>query len=149
MADAGDFLDMLESFDVDKIVNDVLNESTETMANLNAAQLAQGLRADSTEIQPPYADRTVFEKQHNKSGLAAVTDHVTTYDTGSHYRKLYAEVQGDELEYGSRDEKSAKLQKKYGKLYGLTTDSKEELAEQVTRPAFQKRVEEATGLKFT
>lgn len=149
MAYAGDILNTISSLDLETIVDDTLKENTEHIADLNASQLAKGLRADDSEISPPYADATVFEKER-KSGLAGVTDHVTLYDTGDHYREMYAAVVGRAVEYGSKDEKSEKLQKKYGnKIYGLSTDSKEELEVQYTRPTFQRKVEEQTGLKFS
>lgn len=149
MAYAGDILDTIAGINLVEIIHETLIENTGTMADLNAAQLAQGLNSDNTAIEPPYKDVTVFEKQQ-KSGLAGVTDHVTLYNEGDHYREMYAEVDGDDaFELGSKDAKSDKLQKKYGKkIYGLTDDSKEILKDDFTLPAFQKKVEAKTGLKF-
>ena len=151
MAYAGEILDALKSLDLEAIARESLEENAEVMADLNAEQLARGLRADGSEILPLYKPLTIEIKQ-TKSGLAAVTDHVTLFDTGSHYRELYAEVQGDEIEYGSRDEKSAKLQKKYstskGPIYGLTTDSKDELMNGPVAKSWRNKIESLTGLKF-
>jgi hypothetical protein len=65
---------------------------------------------------------------------------------------LYAKVMGRELEFGSKDEKSEKLEKKYatakGALYGLTEDSRDELVESHLRPEWMKDISGKTGLKF-
>lgn len=150
MAYAGEIEDNLKTLDLAAIANKTLVDNQKVMADLNAVQLSQGLRADGKDIVPSYKALTVELKQ-NKPGLAGVTDRVTLFDEGDHYRELYAEVQGQEIEYGSRDPKSAKLQEKYGKygpIYGLTNDSNEELVEQHLRPAFQSLIEEVTGLKY-
>lgn len=152
MADALEILQVLQSLDIEAIAISTLEENEEAMANLNAEQLARGLRADGSEILPSYAPLTI-EIKSEKAGLAGVTDHVTTYDEGGHYAELYAEVKGDEIEQGSRDGKSAKLQKKYdtkkGSLYGLTTDSREELINGPVGASWRKKIEAATGLKFS
>jgi hypothetical protein len=155
MATGLDLLENLEALDPEAVAIEVLEENTNVMADLIAGQLAQGLRSDGSEILPSYAPLTI-ELKKNKSGLAGVTDHVTLFDTGSHYEKLYTEVKGDELEYGSKDNKSAGLQEKYdrkgksskGSIYGLTEDSKDDLTGGHTEPQWQKKIEAKTGLKF-
>jgi hypothetical protein len=149
MADALEILSNLKSLDLDGIIHQTLVDNEKVMADLNAVQMSKGLRSDGSEILPSYADLTI-ELKEGKPGLAGVTDRVTLFDTGDHYRELYAEVQGaDAIEYGSKDEKSEKLQKKYGdKIYGLDSDSRDELAEQHLRPSYMTAVEQHTGLTF-
>lgn len=151
MADALEILQVLKGLDVEAIAISTIEENEKAMADLNAEQLARGLRADGSEILPSYADLTI-ELKSEKSGLAGVTDHVTLYDTGDHYAGLYADVQGDEIEQGSHDEKSASLQKKYstkkGSIYGLTADSREELITGPVGASWKKKIESATGLKL-
>ena len=152
MADALEILQVLQQLDVEAIAISTLEESEKAMADLNAEQMAKGLRADGSEILPSYSDLTI-ELKSEKSGLAGVTDRVTLYDTGEHYKQLYANVQGDEIEWGSRDEKSAKLQKKYdtakGSVYGLTSDSRDELINGPVGTSWKNKIETQTGLKFS
>jgi hypothetical protein len=145
MPDVLDLLDNLESLNIKQVAIEALRDNEEIMADLNAGQMAKGKRATGTDIKPAYAPLTI-ELKKEKSGLASVTDRVTLYDTGSHYRNLYADVKGDEIEYGSKDPKSEDLQKKYGAIYGLTNDSKEELIEGHLEGDFYDKVKEATGL---
>jgi len=155
MATGLDLLENLEALNIPSVAVTTLKENSERMADLIAGQLAQGLRSDGSEILPSYKPLTI-ELKHEKSGLAAVTDHVTLYDTGEHYKELYVEIKGDEIEYGSHDDKSEKLQEKYdvkgrkgnGSIYGLTEDSKDELVEGHLSNRFQSLITESTGLLF-
>lgn len=147
--DSLELQESIRSINLNDIAARSIEDNRESIADMNAAQMAQGLRADGSEILPYYADLTISMKK-KRSGLSGVFDHVTLYNTGAHYAGLYAEVKGDEIEYGSRDEKSEALQKKYstakGSIYGLTTDSKEELAPAFKRSFFAE-YERQTGLK--
>lgn len=151
MADALEILQVLKSLDIEATAIATLQENEERMADLNAGQMAQGLRADGSEILPSYKPLTV-ELKSDKPGLAGVTDRVTLYDTGEHYAELYAEVKGDQIEHGSHDGKSAKLQKKYDKkgasIYGLTIDSREELVNGPVGASWKQKIEQQTGLKL-
>lgn len=153
MADALEILNTLKTVNIDQIASDTISEVTNSIADLNAEQMAKGLRADGSEILPTYSNMTIsLKKESGRTDLSGVTDRVTLFDTGSHYRNLYAQVQGVEIEYGSRDSKSADLQKKYdkqnGSIYGLTIDSREELIVSKLRDGWEKRIEDITGLKF-
>lgn len=147
--DSLELQESIRSINLNDIAARSIEDNRESIADMNAAQMAQGLRADGSEILPYYADLTISMKK-KRSGLSGVFDHVTLYNTGAHYAGLYAEVKGDEIEYGSRDEKSAVLQKKYntakGSIYGLSTDSREDLAPAFKRSFFAE-YERQTGLK--
>lgn len=144
MADALDLLENWENLNVGSIVHETIQENAEAMADLNALQLSQGKRATGTDIKPAYHPLTI-ELKKGQSGLSGITDRVTLYDTGSHYRNLYAQVKGDEIEYGSRDHKSESLQKKYGAIYGLTEESRDELVNQHLEGSFNSKIHEALG----
>lgn len=147
--DALDLLETLEQVNIKALAVETIEEKAEVMADMNAEQLAQGIRSDGSEILPSYKPLTI-EIKSEKSGLAGVTNRVTLYDEGDHYRGLYTEVQGDELIQGSRDPKSEKLDKKYstakGSIYGLTEDNQEELVESHLRGSFYEKIHEITGL---
>lgn len=144
--DALDLLQNLQTLNIPAIAADTVRGREQEIADLNAGQLAQGIRSTGTPIKPAYHPFTI-EMKKGKPGLAGVTDRVTLYNTGAHYRDLYAQVQGEEIEFGSRNWKEEKLEKKYGKtIYGLTEDSTEELTEGYLRGDFIEAVEKITGL---
>lgn len=146
-------IDVLNSLKIEEIAGESVTDNAELIADLNADQLAHGIRADGSQTLPAYKSLTIAIKK-TKSGLAAITDRVTLFDTGDFYRNLYAEVQGEFIEYGSRDEKAPKLEKKYsdkrgkGSIFGLTEDSKDELITGGLGESWQKKITEKTGLTF-
>lgn len=132
-------LNRITSLDIPGMAGKVLQEHSEVIADLNASQLAQGRRSDNSEILPRYSPVTI-ELKKGLPGLAGVTDRVTLFSSGRHYAELYFIVQGLKTEYGSRDSKSEKLEKKYGtargSLYGLTDDNRQELINTSIKPKF-------------
>lgn len=153
MADAVDMLESLRALDITAVAARSIEENEEVIADMMAARLARGKRADGTDILPDYKPITIAIKEETGVGLGAVTDHVTLFQTGAHYQELYADVQGEVIEYGSKDSKSEKLQKKYdtarGSIYGIDTDDRENLVEGVVGESWQKQIEQGTGLSFS
>ncbi|OYW20311.1 MAG: hypothetical protein B7Z54_01505 [Sphingobacteriales bacterium 12-47-4] len=120
----------MEAISLQSEAEAAINQTGELGADIIAGQLAQGQRADGTEITPFYKPSTI-EIKRRKSGLAGITDRVTLYDTGSYYRGLYVTAKGGNVFYGSRDSKANKLQDKYGNrggkgLLGFNRDGKSE-----------------------
>lgn len=142
----------LKKLDIPAIASEAVAGVVDVIADLNATQLSQGLRADGSQTLPSYTDVTIAMKRAKGGGLEGVSDRVTLYDTGAFYRGLYAAVQGTDIEYGSRDEKEGKLQDKYsvsgGSIFGLNEDSKDELIGSGLRAAWEAGVEKVTGLQF-
>lgn len=151
MPDALDMLNNLRAFDPAATAVTTIVMNKEVAADLMAEQLAQGIRSNATQIKPDYKPLTIEIKETEGVGLGAITDRVTLYMHGDHYRQLYADVKGDEIEYGSRDWKSAKLEKKYGTkrgpIYGLTPDSRDTFKGVLSKD-WRILVEKATGLKI-
>lgn len=147
MADAVDVLKNLKQINIKQMCIDTAIEAQQDMVEAMENQLSLGQRADGTDIAPPYTRFTIFEKE-KKSGLAAVTDVVTLFDTGEHYSKLFARVKGPDIIFGSKDSKSEALQDKYGEIYGLNDESRDWLVEDVLDPGLKNRIEKLTGLSF-
>lgn len=97
--------------------------------------MISGIRADGTEILPTYKDITIAIKQDK----GQPTDRVTLRDTGEFQNKVFAEVTDTHVITGSTDDKSTKLQKKYGKkIFGLSEKFKYEYIRESLNPAFLK-----------
>jgi len=119
-----------ENLNVPEAVISAMREKAGELPDFNREQLEMGLRSDGGEVAPPYSFVTVQLKSV-KAGLAGVSDRVTLYDTGDHYRQMYAEVRGEDVIFGSRDWKSSDLEAKYGlEIYGLTPASKRNFNEE-------------------
>jgi hypothetical protein len=144
MADSLELLNAMQQVSVLAVAEQSVSQTIDVIPDFNATQLAQGLRADGSRILPDYKPLTIEIKKLK----GQETSFVNLKDTGAHYRKLYADLKGDVIEYGSRDEKSDALQKKYGRIYGLNSDSQDEYVEGFLRPSWQNNYASLTGLKF-
>lgn len=114
--------------------------------SLVASQLAQGIKSDGSLTDFPYAPFTIASKKR-KSGLSAVTDHLTNYDTGESFKKLFAEIQGDKVIYGTKTDKEAAISDRMdGLAFSPTQDNKEELVRQHMKPDFLKMIREYVKL---
>lgn len=147
MADPLDLIESLDALDIPGIAVKVLEEKRDTMAQLNVNQMMAGKNTLNEEIGE-YANELYAEVKNRMNPLPGfgVPDLKVT---GDFHRGLYAEIKGDEIEYGSKDSKEGKLQGQYGsEIFGLSEDSKEQLVESELQPAWQSEIESQTGLKF-
>lgn len=137
------YLAKLEDLQVTQLAEESLNATSEPAVDIIAGQLAMGMRADGTEITPSYSPLTI-ELKKKKSGLSAITDRVTLYDTGQYYAGLYQVAKAGKITWGSRDSKADKLQQKYagrgGKgLLGFNREGRAEY-KPILQKDFNKRV---------
>ena len=147
--DALQVLANVRKLDILQTADDTINENSEVFADLIATQMAHGVRSDGSDILPSYKPLTIEMKQ-GRSGLAGVTDRVTLFDQGNFYRGLFVKAIGLDIEYGSRDWKLEKLDKKYstrrGSIVKPTEESKEEIITGFLQPQFYEKAHAITGL---
>jgi hypothetical protein len=123
-----------------------INENGEFAADLNADQLAKGLKVDGTAANFTYSPFTIAVKR-TKSGLASITSHLTNYDTGESYNKLYEKVVGKKVIFGTGTDKEADISDRMdNEAFGLTPDNKEIFMKEKVRPDFVKRVRNFVNL---
>ena len=125
----------------------IIQDQGEIIADLNASQLAQGIKADGTEITPQYAESTIEYKQ-GKTGLSGITDRVTLFDSGDFYRGIaVTKVDAEKFTITSIDDKTPKLEAKYGnKIFGLTSENSWTYAVQHFMPRLASYIYQKTGL---
>ena len=143
-----DMIKGLKAFDFGEEMERVIIEHKDVIADLQAEQWAKGINSFGREIGPAYAPYTIEQKQQ-KSGLAAVTDHVTYYDTGELYKSLNGEVSNKQYDITSPSFKFEKAKERSGvTVVGLSPESKQRFAEEITIPGVRKVFKEKTGLSF-
>lgn len=111
---------------LDTIVLDSAMELKNTIADLNVKQLEKGLRSDGKKITPKYNTRNknAYLKFKKSIGIVPQDGTPDLKVEGNFHAGIYAEKKGKEYIYlWSTDEKADKLNAKYAKIYGLTTDS--------------------------
>jgi hypothetical protein len=136
----------IEAMNLDVVAHAAFEDSAIALADAGRSQLEHGLNRFA-EILQPYKSPWYANIKHAKNPLPGlgVPDLKLT---GAFHRGIYADVQGDRIVWGSRDEKSERLQKKYDAIFGLNRDSKSAFIREHLRPAFNRQIEQATGLKF-
>lgn len=136
----------LNGFDILEEVRESIIETSGEIITLNQGQMSLGRRADGTEITPTYSDLTIELKE----AKGQETRWVTLHDTGSFWNSMFVQVNAASFEMSSADDKTGKLEKKYGKkIFGLTEESRsEEYIPLYLLPAIQERIVKKLGFKF-
>lgn len=139
MATIKTVLNRFETLDTDKVILETMQESTDTLADLNAEQINTGLKADGSEM-PDYSFRSVF--QYGKP-----PGPIRLRDTGAWQAGLYVTVQGDKVAFSNSDDKDRMLTDRYGdKIKGLSEKYKAEAIREKIQPVFKSKIQEATKL---
>jgi hypothetical protein len=136
----------LKGFELLAELQEAVIETSGEMITLNQGQMSLGKRADGTEITPTYSDLTIMLKDEK----GQESRWVTLKDTGSFWGDMFVDVNANSYSLSSADEKTQKLEKKYGnKIFGLTKESKsEEYIPYYLQPALQERITKKLGFKF-
>src|SRR5438105_15278256 len=101
-------INALQSFSFQDELVKIVTDHKDKLADLQAAQLAQGINSKGEEINPQYAPFTIEQKK-KKTGLAGVYSRVTYFDTGDLYKSLQAQVSGTKFSIRSESFKFDKM----------------------------------------
>jgi hypothetical protein len=124
---ARNFNNMAKGFS--QAVQNAIEQTKESIADLNASQLAQGIRSDGSKITPEYSTLTI-ELKLGQPGLSGIVDRVTLYNEGNFYRGItVTNITPSTYDITSTDWKTKKLEDKYGvKILGLTVENRSQYA---------------------
>lgn len=135
-----------QKLDIENVARKTIDETKETIVELNKEQLFAGKRSDGTDIKPAYSGFTINEKEKKDQPY----DRVTLKDTGAFYAGITVKVEGDKIIENSIDEKNDELFDKYatsrGNIFGLSTPYKKEYVNDQLRQAFRGNIKAVTGL---
>jgi len=132
-------LNLFESLDTGKIVTEVMQESADALADLNAEQINTGVKADGSEM-PDYSFRSVF--QYGKP-----PGPIRLRDTGAWQAGIYVKVEGDKVVFNNTDGKDKMLTDRYGEaIKGLSEKYKAEGIREKVKPVFKEKMQAATKL---
>lgn len=112
---------------LDNEIYNIVVDLEPDMVESQQERLFEGKYPTGEIIFPPYKPFTIFMKTIKEQP----TDRVTLKDTGDFHRGIFVKKQGENLIIDSTDEKSAKLQEKYGEnIFGFTAENKTTLKKQ-------------------
>jgi hypothetical protein len=123
--------------DYRELALEVIAENAVAVADLNRAQLNAGIRPDGSEIDPPYAPRTIVIKARKGQPF----DRVTQKDTGDFHASIGVNIFPDSFELVGTDPKTTKLRTKYGETTGLTEESKAILVNDILAPGLLAKIQ--------
>ena len=142
-----DMANKLKNINLSEIVDNAIDQTKDSIVNLNKDQLLHGIATDNTLLgryTPAYAKRKSKIKQSlAPSGI---------YDFslyGSFQDDMYAADKGDIEEIGSIDLKEVWLEKYGGganRVFGLTDENKTKYSQTILKPVIQEKIKSYLGI---
>ena len=115
----------------EKIMNDCINNSSETILDANRDQLFAGKDKQGKEIIPEYTQTTITIKKEK----GQPTDRVTLKDTGEWHRSLFMKTESNKIFIDSDHELTDKLLEKYDRgndtILGIPQNKKTDINESI------------------
>ena len=115
----------------EKIMNDCINNSSETILDANRDQLFSGKDKQGKEIIPEYTPTTITIKKEK----GQPTDRVTLKDTGEWHRSLFMKTESNKIFIDSDHELTDKLLEKYDRwndtILGIPQNKKTDINESI------------------
>lgn len=115
----------------EKIMNDCINNSSETILDANRDQLFSGKDKQGKEIIPEYTPKTISKKKKKRQP----TDRVTLKDTGEWHRSLFMKTESNKIFIDSEHELTDKLLEKYDRgndtILGIPQNKKTDINESI------------------
>jgi hypothetical protein len=144
-------IEKLQAFDFGEELREIVVGNTQTIRELQAEQMEQGLDVDGQPVEldgyPGYHPSTILHKERFGVGIGAITEHVTRYQTGTLYSELQVDVDGDEFTITSEVPYwGYLLDRTTEKGTGLDEEMRLRFAEEVTLPSIATTLEEKTGI---
>jgi hypothetical protein len=138
------FADLANAFkkvNVEKAAVNAFFRTEDALVSAVAEQMSKGMTGRDEPIVSPYtgkiyyAPMTVQYKQENGSGIGKITEHITLFQTGNHYRGLYAALRGRNLEIGSTVQYDAAFNRANKELYQPGTQAGQDFINDQLEPA--------------
>jgi hypothetical protein len=123
-------IDKFQSLPIQSMIRETIEENKSIIEDKQIAQLDAGQYLDGGSIAPDYSDLTI----QIKKAKGQPYDRVTLHDTGDFYRGIKLDLEDDSFTLDSSDSKTGKIVDKYGDVFGLSDQSKQELIEDQFKP---------------
>lgn len=132
----------VQAMDTDKIIDAAFDNTMEALADINRDRLLDGIKADGSEM-PFYSERSVIQFGKEPGPIRLL-------DTGSFQEQITAKRNGNVISTTSLDSKTQMLidEERYSPIFGTFGPYKKKYQDIDLRPALNKGVTKATGLKF-
>lgn len=137
MTTAAAKLRLLESVNMIRVASAVLGGAEDLMASLNVGQMESGKDADGAPLYY-YRSEWYADWKLSLAGYTAPQGIADFKVTGAFHDSVFARVEGTDIEFSATDTKTEDLLDKSKNMFGLTSESKDELIESYLQEAFVK-----------
>lgn len=125
--DFGTYIENLKGIDIQALCIAELKTFEVFLADLNRKQMRKGLNSDNVSIGTYFSESYAVFKQ-SRPGRLAEKGQVDLFLEGYFSKGIFSKVGTDTILFDSTDQKSGKLENKYGKqIFGLSKESISEL----------------------
>lgn len=129
-------MDKFQSLPIVPFIRETIEENQSIIEDKQISQLDAGQYPDGDSIAPDYSDLTI----QIKKAKGQPYDRVTLRDTGDFYRGIKLNLETDFFTLDSSDSKTDKIVDKYGDVFGLSDQSKQELIEEQFIPTMEDKI---------
>ena len=137
-------LKQIQQFSVEDSIYEIIAENKYFIEFLLRYQMSQGVDGNNNPtlavFGPFYADRTIFNKEHNGIGLGAETNIVTNYMTGKFYDSIVFQSDSGSVVFTSDVEYFSKIIERSGiDIMKLNDENAKILEEEVINPQLKQK----------
>lgn len=129
-------IDKFQTLPIPQMIRETIEENASIIEDKQIAQLDAGTYPDGGPILPEYTDFTIEIKKIKGQPY----DKVTLHDTGDFYRGIKLDLESDSFTLDSSDSKTGDLVDKYGDIFGLSEQSKQELIDEQFIPTMDDKI---------
>ena len=140
MATIAALLQKVQTLNIELVVGETFDETATDLADVNRERMLDGVKADGSIM--PYYSKVSQEKYGYPNAP------IKLKDTGDFQAAIVVARQGSILSTDSSDWKTQMLKERYGLIFGTYGDYKKQYLEDNYRPLFNRKITNATGLKF-
>jgi len=136
MNTAADILKNLKKFDLNKDITKTLKSEKKFLLDMNRGQLMFGKTRMDEEVYPDYRSNAYAEWKNSKNSHPGFGT-PDLYVTGAFQKAFTLSIEGDEMVFDSKDEKTAELVEKYSdEIFGLSEPTIEAAIDKKLNTAF-------------
>jgi len=129
MDDLDRFIKNARSLSAKKLIVEAAGPHTDELADLNVTNMEQGLMSNGKNISPEYQSSEYAEYKSSIGSISSPTPDLKL--TGDFHEGVFAKISGENIEFGSTDEKESDLQRQYtDDIFGVQEDQLEEVIDE-------------------
>lgn len=123
MADELDiFIDNIKGLDAKSLIVKAASNHLDELADLNVDQMTKGVMSNGKSIAPEYQSAEYAEYKSSIGSISSPTPDLKL--SGDFHEGVFAKISGNELEFGSTDDKESDLQRQYtDDIFGVTDEN--------------------------